>query len=58
MVNAAAAIQLGGKVETIKEGLEVAKGSIQSGSAYEKLRSLIELSGGGLAKLEELEGHA
>lgn len=58
LVNAAAAIYLGGKAETIIDGLEVARESIQSGSAYEKLRSLIKFSGGDLSKLEELEKHA
>ncbi|MCZ2845311.1 MAG: anthranilate phosphoribosyltransferase [Candidatus Bathyarchaeota archaeon] len=55
LVNAAATIFLGGKADSIKEGLEVARVSIQSGSAYEKLRSLIKFSDGEISKLEEME---
>lgn len=55
LVNAAAAIQVGGKTETIKEGIEVAKESIQSGAAYKKLKTLITFSDGDLSKLEEFE---
>ena len=58
LVNAAAAIYLGGKAETIKEGMQVARESIQDGSAYKKLRALVKFSGGDLSKLEELEKHA
>jgi len=55
LVNAAAAIHVGSKAETIEEGMEAARESIQSGSAYKKLRSLIKFSGGDMSKLEELE---
>jgi anthranilate phosphoribosyltransferase len=55
LVNAAATIFLGGKADSIKEGLEVARVSIQSGSAYEKLKSLIKFSDGEISKLEEME---
>jgi len=55
LVNAAAAIYLGGGVESLKEGLEAAWKSIQTGSAYRKLKSLIKLSGGNMETLEELE---
>jgi anthranilate phosphoribosyltransferase len=58
LVNAAAAIFLAGKAETIKEGLAIAKESIKNGSAYEKLRYLIKASDGNLAILEDLESHA
>jgi anthranilate phosphoribosyltransferase len=57
-VNAAAAIYLGDKAKTIGEGMQVARESIQSGSAYEKLRALVKFSGGDMSKLEELEKHA
>jgi len=55
LVNAAAAIYVAGKAKTLNEGIEIARESIYSGSAYEKLRSLIESSGGDLTKLEEME---
>jgi anthranilate phosphoribosyltransferase len=57
LVNSAAAIQLGGKAKTFVEGLEFARESIQSGTAYDKLRGLIKFSGGDMSKLEELEIH-
>jgi anthranilate phosphoribosyltransferase len=55
LVNAAAIIQIGGKAETAKEGMEVARESIRSGHAYKKLRALIKFSGGDMSKLEKLE---
>jgi anthranilate phosphoribosyltransferase len=55
IVNAAAAIYLGSNTETIKECIDPARESIRSGSAYKKLRSLIEFSQGNLSKLEEME---
>ncbi len=58
LVNAAAAIYLGGKAETVKEGIQIARESIHCGSAYKKLRSLIKFSGGDMSRLEELEKHA
>jgi anthranilate phosphoribosyltransferase len=57
IVNAAAAIYLGSNAETIKECIDPARESIRSGSAYKKLRSLIEFSQGDLSKLEEMEKH-
>lgn len=44
LLNAAFAIVAGGKAESIKEGLAIAVGCIDSGSAMGKLQSLIELS--------------
>jgi len=58
LVNAAATIYLGGKAETVGDGLEAAMESIRSGSAYEKLLSLVKFSGGDMSRLEELEKHA
>ena len=58
LVNAAAAIYLGGKVGSIKDGMQIAAESIRSGSAYEKLKSLVKFSGGDMSKLEELEKYA
>ena len=57
IVNAAAAIYLGSNAETIKECIDPARESIRSGSAYKKLRSLIEFSQGDISKLEEMEKH-
>ncbi len=55
LVNAAAALVIGGMAETIAEGVEAARESVESFRAYEKLKSLIKFSGGDLTKLEELE---
>ena len=38
-----------------KEGMEIARKSIESGAAYAKLKALVKASGGNLQKLEELE---
>jgi anthranilate phosphoribosyltransferase len=57
IVNAAAAIYLGSNAETIKECIDPAREAIRSGSAYKKLRSLIEFSQGDISKLEEMEKH-
>jgi anthranilate phosphoribosyltransferase len=57
LVNAAAGIIVGGKASDFKEAIELAKKSIQSGAAYNKLKSMVKASGGNLAKLEELESH-
>jgi anthranilate phosphoribosyltransferase len=43
-LNAAAAIVAGDKAESLREGLELARESIESGNALEKLRGLVELS--------------
>lgn len=57
LVNAAAAIFLGDKADNIVEGIEIARDSLESGSAYKKLQSLIRFSGGNLSSLEELENN-
>ena len=54
-VNSAAGIIIGGKAENFKEGMLLARKSIESGAAYTKLKDLIKTSGGSLQKLEELE---
>lgn len=54
-LNSAAAIILGGKAEDFDYGIEVAKESIESGSAYKKLKELVRFSEGDLTKLEQLE---
>jgi len=55
LMNSAAAMIVGGKASDFKEGVEVAKESIDSGKAYEKLRALIRATGGDMSKLEVLE---
>ncbi|MEX2723941.1 MAG: hypothetical protein Q6367_008610, partial [Candidatus Freyarchaeota archaeon] len=55
LLNAAAGIVVGGKAENLKEGIEVARESLESGAAYQKLKKLIEKSGGQLSLLEEYE---
>ena len=55
LVNAAAGIIVGGKAEDFSYGMELARESIDSGIAYEKLKALIKASDGNMAKLEELE---
>jgi anthranilate phosphoribosyltransferase len=41
LVNAAAAIFLGGLTADLKEGVELAKRSVESGAAYQKLLALV-----------------
>jgi anthranilate phosphoribosyltransferase len=55
LVNSVAGIMVGGKAKNFEEGMELARESIESGIAYEKLKDLIKASGGSLSKLEELE---
>jgi anthranilate phosphoribosyltransferase len=55
LVNSAAGIIVGGEAEEFKRGMEIARESIESGAAYDKLNALIKASGGSLSKLEELE---
>ncbi|MDF2550081.1 MAG: hypothetical protein K0S07_1148, partial [Chlamydiales bacterium] len=42
--NAAAAIYVSGLANTLNEGLEMAKRSVNSGRAFDKLQTLIALS--------------
>jgi anthranilate phosphoribosyltransferase len=55
LLNAAAGILVGGKADDLAGGIELAAESIESGSAYEKLKMTIRASGGEPANLEELE---
>jgi anthranilate phosphoribosyltransferase len=55
LVNSAAGIVLGGMAEDFAEGMEFARKSVDSGSAYQKLMELVQASGGDMSKLEELE---
>ena len=55
LANSAAGIMVGGKAEDFKDGIEIARRSIEDGAAYKKLRALIKISDGNETKLEELE---
>jgi anthranilate phosphoribosyltransferase/anthranilate synthase/phosphoribosyltransferase len=55
LVNASAAIFLGGLAANLKEGVELAKRSVESGATYRKLLALVKGSGGSLENLETLE---
>lgn len=44
LVNAAAALSVGGKAGSVREGVELARASIDSGAAKEKLRKLVEVT--------------
>ncbi len=55
LINAAAAIVVGGKARDLREGIKIAAKAIDSGKAYEKLTQLIEATGGDMQKLEALE---
>lgn len=55
LMNASAALIIGGKADDFKYGVELALEAITSGSAYLKLVELIKNYGGSLSKLEELE---
>ena len=50
LMNAAAATVVGGKAKDLKEGVKVARASIESGAALEKLRRFVEASGGRLVE--------
>jgi anthranilate phosphoribosyltransferase len=52
-LNAGAAIYVGGKADSIMEGMKLAEESIDSGKAYLKLAMLVKESGGDLEKLGE-----
>jgi len=55
LVNSAAGIIVGGKADNFKDAIELARKSIESKSAYCKLKDLVKASGGNLTKLEGLE---
>ncbi len=55
LVNSVAGIMVGGKAKNFEDAMELARESINSGVAYEKLQDLIKASGGSLSKIEELE---
>ncbi len=49
VMNAAAAAVVGGKAANFKEGVAVARGSIESGAALAKCRAFVEMTGGTFA---------
>ncbi|MEM0480063.1 MAG: anthranilate phosphoribosyltransferase [Candidatus Nitrosocaldus sp.] len=55
LLNAAAAIIVGRKASSFKEGIEVAKSSVMDGRAYKRLRELIGACGS-IERLDEVEG--
>ena len=55
LVNAAAALVVGGKAGDFVEGIELGRGAIASGKAYEKLTQLIRYTNGDQTKLARLE---
>jgi len=50
-----AMIYLGGKAESIKEGIEISKEMINSGKAFDYFKKMIELQGGDLSVIETPE---
>ena len=55
LVNGVAGIIVAGKAEDFSHGMELARESIDSGTAYKKLKALVKASNGNLSKLEELD---
>ncbi|MEM2888131.1 MAG: anthranilate phosphoribosyltransferase [Candidatus Bathyarchaeia archaeon] len=55
LLNAAAAIAVSGLADNLAYGAKLASESIESGSAYKKLKMMIKTSDGDLSVLEELE---
>jgi anthranilate phosphoribosyltransferase len=55
LANAAAATLVGGKANDLTSGVKVARESIASGNAYDKLKKLIQYTNGDETKLEKIE---
>lgn len=55
LVNAASGIIVGGLTDKFDEAMDLAYESIESGSAYNKLKMMIKFCRGSMEKLEELE---
>ena len=55
LANAAAAIVLGTETADLKEGVEMARRSVESGAAYQKLVDLVRGTGGSVEKLNGLK---
>ncbi len=56
LLNAAAAMVVGGKARDLRQGLAIAAGTIDSGRAYEKVAQLVEATAGDIQKLKGWEG--
>ena len=54
LANAAAAILVGGKADDLASGVDLARESIASGRAYNKLERLVEFTNGETTKLERI----
>lgn len=55
LANAAAALVVGGKAEDLASGIAIARESVMSGSAYDRLRQLVAFTNGDESKLERIE---
>lgn len=55
LLNAAAAIVVGGKASDLREGISIARNSLDSGRAYEKVVQLVQATGGDVRKLKDWE---
>ena len=55
LVNSVAGIKMAGLSDDLPDGMELARESVESGAAYQKLRKLVKCSGGDLSQLEEYE---
>ncbi len=55
LLNAAAAIVVGGKARDLHEGIAIAANTIDSGRAYDKVVQLVKATGGDLEKLKSWE---
>ncbi len=55
ILNAASAIMVGGRADSFEKGLELARESVDSGSAYRKLIEMAEATSGDKSRIEELE---
>ncbi len=56
LLNAGAAVYVSGLASSIREGIELAKKSIDSGAAYEKLQALVEFSSYRRESARRIEG--
>jgi len=54
LMNSAAALLTAGAVDSYIEGVEMARRSIDSGSALKKLEALVKITGGDLSRIESL----
>jgi anthranilate phosphoribosyltransferase len=57
LLNAAAALVVGGKTKDLREGITIAAEVIDSGRAFEKVVRLVEVTGGDLEKLRSWEAN-